>query len=86
MHIANKQLEKSEEAKTSKKDACYDRIDETRLVNVKGGFMTFPSLQDDYDIKSRITAATKAFGALTKFWYNQHVDTYRKFSSSKPFQ
>ena len=25
------------------------------------------------DIKSRIAAATKAFGALTKFWYNQHV-------------
>jgi hypothetical protein len=39
MHIANKRLEKSEEAKTSRKDACYDRIDETRLVNVKGGLM-----------------------------------------------
>jgi hypothetical protein len=32
----------------------------------------------DDDIKSRITAATKAFGALTKFWYNLHVDTYSK--------
>ena len=37
------------------------------------------SLQDDYDIKSRIAAATKAFGALTKFWYNRHVDTYSKY-------
>jgi len=35
---------------------------------------------DDYDIKSRIAAATKAFGAMTKFWYNQHVDTYSKVS------
>ena len=36
-------------------------------------------LQDDYDIKSHIAAATKAFGALTKFWYNRHVDTYSKY-------
>ena len=75
----------------SREDACYDRIDETQLVNVRGGFMTYIkhfkylgshisySLQDDYDIKSRIAAATKAFGALTKFWYNRHVDTYSKY-------
>ena len=61
---------------------------ETQLINVRGGFMTYTkhfkylgshisySLQGDYDIKSRIAhaAATKAFGALTKFWYNRHVD------------
>ena len=76
----------------SREDACYNRIDETQLINVRGGFMTYYtkhfkylgshisySLQDDYDIKSRIAAATKAFGALTKFWYNRHVDTYSKY-------
>ena len=91
MTIASKRSEESEEAKKSREDACYDRIDETQLVNVRGGFMTYTkhfkylgshisySLQDNYDIKSRITAATKAFGALTKFWYNRHVDTYSKY-------
>ena len=75
----------------SREDACYNRIDETQLINVKGGFMTYTkyckylgshisySLQDNNDIKSRIAAATKAFGALTKFWYNRHVDTYSKY-------
>ena len=65
--------------------------DETESVNVKDGVMTYTkqfkylgsyisySLRDDYDIKSRIAAATKVFGALTKFWYNQHVDTYSKY-------
>jgi hypothetical protein len=58
----------------SREDACYNIIDETQRVNVKNGFMTYTkhfnfkylgsyisySLQDDYDIKSRIAAATKA--------------------------
>jgi hypothetical protein len=78
-------------AKMLREDACYDRIDETQSVNVKDGFMTYTknfaylrsyisySLQDDNDIKSRVAAATKAFGALTKFLYNQHVDTYSKY-------
>mgnify|MGYP006196714589 FL=1 len=91
MTIADKPSKESEKAKMSREDACYDRIDETQRVNVKDGFMTYTkhfkylgsyisySLQDDYDIKSRIAAATKAFGALTKFWYNQHVDTYSKY-------
>jgi hypothetical protein len=85
----------------SREDACYyNSIDETQSVNVKGGFMTYTkhfkyfgsyisySLQDDYDIKSRIGAATKVFGALTIFWYNQHVDTYSTahISSSEPSQ
>ena len=91
MRIASKRSKESEEAKMAREDACYDRIDETQLVNVRDGFMTYTkhfkylgshisySLQDDYDIKSRIAAATKAFGALTKFWYNRHVDTYSKY-------
>jgi hypothetical protein len=32
-----------------------------------------------FEIKTHIAAATKAFGALTKFWYNQHIDTYSKY-------
>jgi hypothetical protein len=82
MTIAGKSSKESEKAKMSREDACYDSIDETQSVNVKGGFMTYTkhfkylgfyisySLQDDYDydMKSRIAAATKAFGALTKFW------------------
>ncbi len=91
MTIASKRLKESDEAKMAREDACYDRIEETQLINVRDGFMTYTkhfkylgshisySLQDDYDIKSRITAATKAFGALTKFWYNRHVDTYSKY-------
>jgi hypothetical protein len=91
MTIADKPSKESEKAKMSREDACYDKIDETQRVNVKDGFMTYTKhfkylgsyisygLQDDYDIKSCIAAATKAFGALTKFWYNQHVDTYSKY-------
>ena len=82
MTIVDKPSKESEKAKMA---------DETKSVKVKDGFMTYTkhfkylgsyisySLQDDYDIKSRIAAATKAFGALTKFWYNQHVDTYSKY-------
>jgi hypothetical protein len=89
MTIAGKPSKESEKAKMSREDACYNIIDKTQSVNVKDGFMTYTkhfkylgsyisySLQDDYDIKSHIAAATKAFGALTKFWYNQHVDTYK---------
>jgi hypothetical protein len=91
MTIAGNPSKESEKAKMAREDACYDSIDETKSVKVKDGFMTYTkhfkylgsyisySLQDDYDIKSRIAAATKAFGALTKFWYNQHVDTYSKY-------
>jgi hypothetical protein len=79
MTIAGKPSKESEKAKMSREDACYDIIDETQSVNVKDRFMTYTkhfkylgsyisySLQDDYDIKSRIAAATKAFGAMTKF-------------------
>ena len=41
MTIASKRLKESEEAKMSREDACYDRIDETQLINVRGGFMTY---------------------------------------------
>jgi len=27
--------------KMSREDACYNRIDETQLINVKGGFMAY---------------------------------------------
>jgi hypothetical protein len=51
----------------------------TKHFKYLGSYISY-SLQDDYDdIKSRIAAATEAFGALTKFWYNQHVDTYSKY-------
>ena len=87
--IASKRSKESQEAKMSREDACYGRIDETQLINVRGGFMTYTkhfkylgshisySLQDDN--KSRIAAATKAFGALTKFWYSRHLDTHSKY-------
>lgn len=85
---ANKQSNESKEANMTREDACYDRIDETQQIEVKDGFMTYTNyfkylgshisfnLRDNYDIKFRITAATKALGALTKFWHNPHVDTY----------
>jgi hypothetical protein len=71
MTIAGKPSKESEKVKMSGEDA----IDERQSVNVKDGFMTYTkhfkylgsyisySLQDDYDIKSRIAAATKALGA-----------------------
>ena len=98
MTIASKRSKESEEAKMSREDACYDRIDETQLINVRGGFMTYTkhfkylgshisySLQDDYDIKSRIAAATKVFGALTKFWCNRMLILTANISFSEPFQ
>ena len=88
MTIAGNPSKESEKAKMAREDACYDNIDETKSVKVKDGFMTYTkhfkylgsyisySLQDDYDIKSR---SQQPFGALTKFWYNQHVDTYSKY-------
>jgi hypothetical protein len=96
MTLASKPLKESEKAMMSREDACYNIIDETQSVNVKdaytkhfkylGSYISY-SLQDDYDIKSRIAAATKAFGALPKFWYNQHVDIYTaSISSSEPSQ
>jgi hypothetical protein len=66
--------------------------DETQSVNVKDGFMTYTkhfkylgsyisySLQDDYDIKSRIAAATKAFGANS----GTTISTTASISSSEP--
>ena len=38
----------------------------TQALQYLGSYISY-SLQEDYDIKSRIAAATKAFGALTKF-------------------
>jgi hypothetical protein len=36
MTIASKRSKENKEAKMSREDACYDRIDETQLVNVRG--------------------------------------------------
>ena len=59
----------------------------------KAGFMTYTkhfmylgsyisfSLQE-----SPTAAATKVFGALTKFWYNQHMTPTANISSSEPSQ
>jgi hypothetical protein len=74
MTIAGNSSKESEKAKMAREDACYDNIDETKSVKVKDGFMLYTkhfkylgsyisySLQDDYDIKSHIAAATKVFG------------------------
>jgi hypothetical protein len=46
-----------------------------------GSYISYSlQLPRDYDIKSRIAAATKAFGALTEFWYNQHVGHLHQIS------
>ena len=64
-------------------DQCERRImTYTKHFKYLGSHISY-SLKDN--IKSRIAAATKAFGALTKFWY-RHVDTTANISFSEPFQ
>jgi hypothetical protein len=89
MTLASKPLKESEKAMMSREDACYNIIDETQSVNVKdaytkhfkylGSYISY-SLQDDYDIKSRIAAATKAFGANS----GTTISTTASISSSEP--
>lgn len=53
-----------------------------------GSDISYSLHQEDYDIKSRIAAATKAFGVLTKFWNNRMLTPTQipHLPSSEPFQ
>jgi hypothetical protein len=38
---ANKRSNEDKEARTTREDACYDRINKTQQIEVKDGFMTY---------------------------------------------
>ena len=83
--------EARETARVAQEDDLYDQLEETKQINVTGGFVTFCkhfkylgshvsyNLRDDYDIETRIAAANSSMGALKNFWHNPHVDMYSKF-------
>ena len=72
-------------------DAIYDKLDETREIDVEDGYVTFTrlfrylgsmisfNLRDNEDITARVAAATASMGALKEVWRNQHLDIYSKY-------
>jgi len=84
----------SEKARTAREDVVYDHLEETRPIPVADGQVTFTkhfkylgsyvsyNLRDDFDVNSRITAASQSMGALRNFWDNPHVDLWSKQVSS----
>ena len=69
----------------------YNDLEETQPIPVADGQVTFTrhfkylgshisyNLRDDYDIKSRLTAASQSMGALKNVWDNLHMDIYSKY-------
>ncbi len=69
----------------------YDKLDETRDIDVKDGYVTFTrsfrylgsmisyNLRDDEDITIQVAAATASMGALKEVWQNQHLNIYSKY-------
>ena len=81
----------SHESRYKIEETSYDNLPETRLVIIKGGFITFCrhfkyicswtsfSLREDHDIMKRIAAANASMGAISKIWDDDNVDTYSKY-------
>ncbi len=79
------------EDQTEHDDAIYDKLDETRDIDVEDGYVTFTrsfrylgsmisfNLCDDKDITARVAAATASMEALKEVWRNQHLDIYSKY-------
>jgi hypothetical protein len=71
--------------------SIYDKLDETKDVQVADGFVSFTrtfqylgslisySLRDDDDVTARIAAANAAISALKEVWLNPHLDVYSKY-------
>ena len=88
---AERRSHESERARIAREDALYDALEETQPILVADGFVTFTrhfkylgsyvsyNLRDDYDIETRIAAASASMGALKNFWDNPHVELYSKY-------
>jgi hypothetical protein len=78
-------------ARYAREDKLYDLDPQTNNFDVTDGFVSYTkhfkysgtiisySLQDDTDIKTRITSAGKAMGALNSFFKRPQVNTYSKY-------
>ena len=89
--VRNVTPRKNHESKCRREEEEYIKLEETRLIVVSDGFVTFCchfkylgiwisfSLRDDHDIERRIAAASAAMGALRKCWLDEHVDIYSKY-------
>ncbi len=79
------------EDQTEYEGAIYDKLDETRDIDVEDDYVTFTrlfrylgsmisfNLRDDEDITAQVAAATAFMGALKEVWQNQHLDIYSKY-------
>lgn len=81
--------------RTEREDLLYNQLAETQQIKVAEGFVTFTkhfkylgsfisyNLRDDFDVETRITAATQSMGALKKYFDNPHVNTFSKYLTFK---
>jgi len=88
---AERKKEESEKARIAREDKIYDDLEETQDLAVADGFVSFTrhfkylgsyisyNLRDDYDIESRIAAASQSMGALKNVWNNPHMEIYSKY-------
>ncbi len=79
------------EDQTEREGAIYDKLDETRDIDVEDSYVTFTrlfrylgsmislNLHDDEDITAQVAAATASMGALKEVWRNQHLNIYSKY-------
>ena len=89
--VKTKKRTESEKKKREREDLQYENSDETKIVMVENGFVTFTrhfkylgshisyNLTDDHDIDSRISAASSSMGALAHFWNDEAVDLRSKY-------
>jgi hypothetical protein len=82
-HKARKRREQEE--------TLYDALKETQPIKIEDGYDTFFhhfkylgsyvsfGLTDDYDINTRITAASKSIGALKSVWDSPHLEIWSKY-------
>ena len=72
-------------------DELYENSSETDRIIIGDVFVNFTKhfkylgsyisyhMRDDYDIEKRIAAGSKAMGALSNYWNNDHVDMFFKY-------
>jgi hypothetical protein len=82
---------KNDEEQMERKDALYDKLDETKNIEVADGYVTFTqsfcylgsmvayNLFNNDDVMMQIAAAKASMGALKEVWWNKHLNTYSKY-------
>ena len=86
LDVAMPDDDEDNEDRTECEGAIYDKLDETRDIDVEDGYVTFTrsfrylgsmisfNLRDNEDITAQVAAATASMGALKEVWRNQHLD------------